>query len=332
MNRMRSMTLPALLALGGLGLWDSSAAAQYYAPSYYYAPGPGYYGSGYYYARAAGRGALLRGRRPHPSGHSVVAPGGSSGRNYPAPAPSGFPVPLHNSGLVPASLPAQIAEDIAPAPAAPRLGPTCAKVGGRDGRGGGLRGTGEGDAGRPEQPAWPGRETGVRSWKITTRKHWASLRSSYPARRLEEGPPQSRGVYSAFATDGRPRADPAFGLPVDGERLGTTRPQRGPFEQRVERRAHRLSPLGQVVFDLGRHLRIDGAADDAVALELAELLDQHLLRDGRDRSLQLREAQDAAREEVEDDHHLPAPLQDAERALDAARRHVGRDVFELTCG
>src|SRR5262245_47988798 len=53
MSRMRSMALPALLALGGLGLGGSSAAAQYvgggtaYAPGYYYAPGPGSYGSAY---------------------------------------------------------------------------------------------------------------------------------------------------------------------------------------------------------------------------------------------------------------------------------------------
>src|SRR5215472_13625142 len=56
MTRMRSMALPALLALGGLGLSGSSAAAQYvgggtaYAPGYYYAPGPGYSGAGYYYS------------------------------------------------------------------------------------------------------------------------------------------------------------------------------------------------------------------------------------------------------------------------------------------
>jgi hypothetical protein len=54
MNRMRSMALPALLALSGLGLCGAKAAAQYvgggtaYAPGYYSAPGPGYYGSGYY--------------------------------------------------------------------------------------------------------------------------------------------------------------------------------------------------------------------------------------------------------------------------------------------
>jgi hypothetical protein len=113
MNRMRSVALPALLALGGLSLWGSTAAAQYggggtaYAPGYYYAPGPGYY-----YAA------------PAPSFRSaVVVPGGWSGRRYPAPARSGRPVPSPNSGLEPESLPAQIAENIAPAPAAPRPGP-----------------------------------------------------------------------------------------------------------------------------------------------------------------------------------------------------------------
>src|SRR5262245_17471185 len=114
MNRMRSLALPACLALGGPGVWGSSAAAQYvgggtaYAPVYYYAPqqaaGP------YYYAAPA---PYFR--------HWVVVPGGSSGRNYPA--PSGRPVPWHNFGLEPESLPAQIAEDTAPASVAPRLGP-----------------------------------------------------------------------------------------------------------------------------------------------------------------------------------------------------------------
>ena len=129
MNRMRSMALPALSALGGLGLWGSSAAAQYvgggtaYAPGYYYAPGPGSYGSGYYYVLQPAAGPYYVATAP-PFRSSVVVPGGSSGWYYPAPAPSGRPVPGHNFGLEPESLPAQIAEDIAPAPAAPGLGPT----------------------------------------------------------------------------------------------------------------------------------------------------------------------------------------------------------------
>ena len=61
------------------------------------------------------------------------------------------------------------------------------------------------------------------------------------------------------------------------------RPQSRPFKERVECGAHRLSPLGQIVFNLRRHLRVHSAVDDAVALELAELLDQHLLRHARNR-------------------------------------------------
>jgi hypothetical protein len=89
--------------------------------------------------------------------------------------------------------------------------------------------------------------------------------------------------------------------------------------------------VGQVVFGLGRHLRIDGAPDDPVALELAQLLDQHLLRDRGDRLLEFREAERAARG-VEDGDHLSAPLQDPERALDADHRHIGSDVAWLTRG
>ena len=109
MNRMCSMALPALSALGGLVLWGSSATAQYlggrppdapvyyYTPGYYYAPGSGYYGSGYSYA-------------PRPTAGPYY---------YAAPRP----VPSHSFGLEPESLPAQIAEDIASGPAS-RLGPT----------------------------------------------------------------------------------------------------------------------------------------------------------------------------------------------------------------
>jgi hypothetical protein len=133
---MRSMALPALLALGGMDLWGSSAAAQYvggvsaYAQGYYCAPGPSYYGSGFgyvprpaanfYYAAPAPINAA-----PAPTFRSsVVVPGGSSGWIYPAPASSGRPAHWRNSGLEPQSLPAQIAEDIAPDRAAPEPGPT----------------------------------------------------------------------------------------------------------------------------------------------------------------------------------------------------------------
>jgi hypothetical protein len=50
-----------------------------------------------------------------------------------------------------------------------------------------------------------------------------------------------------------------------------------PREEFVQRRAQGLPALGQVVLDLRRHLCVDDARDDAVALELPKLLDQHLL-------------------------------------------------------
>jgi hypothetical protein len=43
--------------------------------------------------------------------------------------------------------------------------------------------------------------------------------------------------------------------------------------------------------------RMDDSRDDAVLFELAQLLNQHLLRDGRDRALELREAELVAAEE-----------------------------------
>ena len=125
MHRMRSITLPALLALGDLGLWGSSAPAQYvgggtaYAPVYSYAPVPSSYRWPYYCAPQQAVGPYCY-AAPAPSFRpSVLVPVGPSGRNYP-----GRPGPLDNFGLEPESLPAQIAEDTAPAPAAPRLGQT----------------------------------------------------------------------------------------------------------------------------------------------------------------------------------------------------------------
>jgi hypothetical protein len=143
MSRMRSMALPALLALAGLGLWGSSAAAQYvgggttYAPGYYYAPSPGCYGPGYYGCTQPAAGfydspapapcyAASGPYSPAPAPafrSSVVVPGGSSGWNYPANPSSGRPVPWRGSGLEPESLPAQITEDRIQASATSRPGP-----------------------------------------------------------------------------------------------------------------------------------------------------------------------------------------------------------------
>ena len=114
---------------------------------------------------------------------------------------------------------------------------------------------------------------------------------------------------------------------------GCARRSRGrPFEQRVEGRAHRLAPFCQAVLNLGWHLRIDRTLDHPVALQLAQLLDQHLLRDTRDRPLQLGKAQYRAGEQLEDDHHLPPAFENLECGLDARGRHVGRYVSQLTRG
>ena len=59
--------------------------------------------------------------------------------------------------------------------------------------------------------------------------------------------------------------------------------------------------------------------DNAVALQLAELLDQHLLRDRGYRPLKIGEAAHLPAEEVEENDQLPAALQKLECLLNAAR-------------
>jgi hypothetical protein len=79
-------------------------------------------------------------------------------------------------------------------------------------------------------------------------------------------------------------------------------------------------------------LRVDGATNNAVTLKFAQLLDQHLLRHAGNSFFQFGKSQGAASEELEDDHHLPTALQNAECPFDAPRGHVGGDIFEFTCG
>ena len=61
---------------------------------------------------------------------------------------------------------------------------------------------------------------------------------------------------------------------------------------------------------------MDDARDITVSLELPKLLDQHLLRDGRNRTLEIRESQLHAPEEMEQDQELPATFQHPDRVLD----------------
>ena len=51
-----------------------------------------------------------------------------------------------------------------------------------------------------------------------------------------------------------------------------------------------------------------GARNDAVPLKLPKLLGQHLLRDARNRALEVREAQRLAAEEMKEDDELPATI------------------------
>src|SRR5215831_7119678 len=67
---------------------------------------------------------------------------------------------------------------------------------------------------------------------------------------------------------------------------------RCPLQQRIECRTQRLSPLGQAVLYFRRHLVMNDAPHDPVLFHLPKLLDQHLLRDLRNRALKIREAQD----------------------------------------
>src|SRR5258706_7467276 len=92
----------------------------------------------------------------------------------------------------------------------------------------------------------------------------------------------------------------------------------------TEHGAQLFTKGGQAVFHLWRDLRIDRADNDAVMLQAAELLDEHLLRDADDPALQLREAHRTVAEEMEENDHLPSALQNLQRLFDDARGHRGR--------
>jgi hypothetical protein len=114
MERKTSMALPTFLALGAIGLMGSSAAGQNVGGGVVYAPGPVYYSPSYHAPpplAAGGYGYVV----PAPTfRHPVLVPIRPSGRIYHA-----YPRPSPSHGLEAESLPAQIAEDLAPARAVP---------------------------------------------------------------------------------------------------------------------------------------------------------------------------------------------------------------------
>ena len=105
----------------------------------------------------------------------------------------------------------------------------------------------------------------------------------------------------------------------------------GPSQEFVERRTERLPPLREVILDLRRDFSVHNARDDAVPLQLPKLLGQHLLRDARNRALEVGEAQRLAAKEMEEDDELPATIQLSDGLLDPGGSRRGR-VCALTHG
>lgn len=92
----------------------------------------------------------------------------------------------------------------------------------------------------------------------------------------------------------------------------------------LERRAERLSPFGELIFDLRRNCGVHDSCDDAVLLQLAKLLSEHLRGDARNRALQVGEAQRLAAEAMKENHELPATLQHSDGVLDPDGRRRRR--------
>jgi hypothetical protein len=69
----------------------------------------------------------------------------------------------------------------------------------------------------------------------------------------------------------------------------------------------------------------------AVALQLPELLGEHLLRDLGNRALEVRESEHLAAEEVKEDHQFPASSDASDSLINASRRRF-RGVWQLTHG
>src|ERR1700692_3776792 len=66
----------------------------------------------------------------------------------------------------------------------------------------------------------------------------------------------------------------------------------------------------------GWNLMMDDASHDPIGFHLAKLLNEHLLRNRGNGSLQIREAEHVAVEEMKQDQQLPASLQNLEGVLD----------------
>ena len=92
-----------------------------------------------------------------------------------------------------------------------------------------------------------------------------------------------------------------------------------PSEQCIECRAQRLAPGRDSILHLRRNLGVNGSFDDPIGFQLAKLLREHLLRNLRNRAFQVGESQHLAAEQMEQDEHLPAAVEQLEGVLDASR-------------
>jgi len=146
-----------------------------------------------------------------------------------------------------------------------------------------------------------------------------------------EGRPHDGRMGPSFrpATGGRsvltcalitsPTESPAFRrivLTAGALRVSRRRLLLGPSQEFVESRTERLPPLREAILDFRRDFSVHNARHDAVSLQLPKLLGQHLLRDARNRALEVGETERLAAKEMEEDDELPATIQPSDGLLD----------------
>src|SRR5687768_2718664 len=71
---------------------------------------------------------------------------------------------------------------------------------------------------------------------------------------------------------------------------------------------------------------MDDTVDDAVTFQIAQLLNEHLLSNARDRAFELAETERPSAKKLEQDRELPSSFKDLQRFLDADRCDPRRDA------
>lgn len=104
----------------------------------------------------------------------------------------------------------------------------------------------------------------------------------------------------------------------------------GPAQQGIEGGTQILPPRCQRIIDTGWHLMVNEAAYDPIRFQLPKLLDQHLLRDARNGSFQIRESLNLTAEQLEENNELPTAFKNPKDVLDASRARLKRIDHTLT--